>query len=150
MIRVSIKSKHAPAPNQTKSQTDIDEEDTLQLALAISRSEADEKERQKKILTQKYATTNTLDNNIELNKEIQQNEHEETSDGFISDKEIDQFTTLITDHINNFKYRMLSDQQRHRNITIDTVVQSVFVILQYSHPKLSRLMQLLDDKQSRK
>jgi hypothetical protein len=132
MIRVSTKSKPAPVPNQTKSQTEIDEEDSLQLALAISRSEADEKERQKKILTQKYATTNTLENNQELNKEI------------------DQFTILVTDHINNFKFRMLSDQQRHRNITVDTAVQSAFLALQYSHPELCRFMQLLEEKQGRK
>ena len=65
---------------------------------------------------------------------------------FITDNEIDQFTTVVTDHINNFKFRMLSNQQRSRNITNDTAVQSVFVMLQHFYPELSRFMQLLEDK----
>ncbi|UJR37700.1 hypothetical protein I4U23_030395 [Adineta vaga] len=65
---------------------------------------------------------------------------------FITDSEIDQFTTLVTDHINNFKFRMLSNQQRSRNVTTDTAVQSVFVMLQHLHPELHRYMQLLEDK----
>jgi hypothetical protein len=52
----------------------------------------------------------------------------------------------VTDHINNFKFRMLSNQQRSRNITTDTAVQSVFVMLQHLHPELHRFMQLLEDK----
>jgi hypothetical protein len=121
--------------NHKKNQCEINEDDSLQLALAISRSEADEKERQKKILTQKYATTITT-----VETKIESNEPDE----------IDQFTTLVTDHINNFKLRMLSNQHRHRNITTDTAVQSIFLTLQYSYPELSRLIQLLEDKQSRK
>jgi hypothetical protein len=53
------------------------------------------------------------------------------------------------DHINHFKFRMLSNQQRHRNITTDTAVQSVFVMLQHFHPQLHRFIQLLDEKRSK-
>ncbi|CAF0788042.1 unnamed protein product [Adineta ricciae] len=67
---------------------------------------------------------------------------------FITDREIDQFTSLVTDHISNFKFRMLSNQQRSRNITTDTAVQSVFVMLQHLHPELHRYMQLLEDKRA--
>jgi growth factor-regulated tyrosine kinase substrate len=67
---------------------------------------------------------------------------------FITDNEIDQFTTVVTDHINNFKFRMLSNQQRNRNITNDTAVQSVFVMLQHFYPELNRFMQLLEDKRA--
>lgn len=41
---------------------------------------------------------------------------------------------------------MLSNQQRNRNVTNDTAVQSVFVMLQHFHPELHRYIQLLDDK----
>jgi hypothetical protein len=44
---------------------------------------------------------------------------------------------------------MLSNQQRNRNITTDTAVQSVFVVLQHLHPELHRFMQLLDDKRGK-
>jgi hypothetical protein len=44
---------------------------------------------------------------------------------------------------------MLSNQQRHRNITTDTAVQSVFVMLQHFHPELHRFIQLLDEKRSK-
>ncbi len=44
---------------------------------------------------------------------------------------------------------MLSNQQRHRNITSDTAVQSVFIILQNLHPELHHFMQLLEDKRSK-
>ncbi|CAF4266902.1 unnamed protein product [Rotaria sp. Silwood2] len=67
---------------------------------------------------------------------------------FITDNEIDQFTTVVTDHINHFKFRMLSNQQRSRNITTDTAVQSVFVMLQHFHPELHHYMQLLEDKRT--
>ncbi|CAF0860899.1 unnamed protein product [Rotaria sp. Silwood1] len=167
----SSKSASTTTPNQTKTQAEIDEEESFQLALAISQSEANEKERQKKALTQKYAMstfvsapTNISENNnqcTELNKYIergqqeQQNRHKELipqmpeqTDNFISDQEIDQFTSLVTDHINNFKFRMLSNQQRNRNITTDTAVQSVFVMLQHLHPELHRFMQLLEDKRA--
>jgi len=70
------------------------------------------------------------------------------SDNFISDREIDQFTVMVTDHIKNFKFRMLSNQQRSRNVTTDTAVQSVFVMLQHFHPELHRFMQLLEDKRA--
>ncbi|CAF2561729.1 unnamed protein product [Rotaria sp. Silwood2] len=158
-------------PNQTKTQAEIDEEESFQLALAISQSEAEEKERQKKVLTQKYAmsTSVSIPTNIsendnqytELNKYIEQGQQQqqniqneiisqisEQTNNFISDQEIDQFTSLVTDHINNFKFRMLSNQQRNRNITNDTAVQSVFVMLQHLHPELHRFMQLLDDKRA--
>ncbi|CAF1305732.1 unnamed protein product [Rotaria sordida] len=163
----SLKPAPTIIPNQTKTQAEIDEEESFQLALAISQSEADEKERQKKVLTQKYAMSTLVsapknisenDNQYtELNKYIergQQNIQEiisqipEQTDNFISDREIDQFTNLVTDHINNFKFRMLSNQQRNRNITIDTAVQSVFVMLQHLHPELHRFMQLLEDKRA--
>lgn len=45
---------------------------------------------------------------------------------------------------------MMSNQQRSRNITTDTAVQSVFVMLQHFHPELHRFMQLLEDKRSKK
>ena len=45
---------------------------------------------------------------------------------------------------------MLSDQQRHRTITTDTAVQSIFLTLQHSYPELARWMQFLEDKQSRR
>ena len=64
----------------------------------------------------------------------------------MTDQEIDQFSAVVTDHINNFKFRMLSNQQRSRNITTDTAVQSVFVMLQHLHPDLHRFMQLLEEK----
>lgn len=41
---------------------------------------------------------------------------------------------------------MLSNQQRNRNITNDTAVQSVFVMLQHYYPEMSRYMQLLEDR----
>lgn len=68
------------------------------------------------------------------------------SQQFVTDQEIDQFSAVVTDHINNFKFRMLSNQQRSRNITTDTAVQSVFVMLQHLHPDLHRFMQLLEEK----
>jgi hypothetical protein len=44
---------------------------------------------------------------------------------------------------------MLSNQQRNRNITTDTAVQSVFVMLQHFYPELNRYMQLLEDKRGK-
>jgi len=44
---------------------------------------------------------------------------------------------------------MLSNQQRNRNVTNDTAVQSVFVMLQHFYPELSHYMQLLEDKRSK-
>jgi hypothetical protein len=44
---------------------------------------------------------------------------------------------------------MLSNQQRNRNITSDTAVQSVFVMLQHLHPELHRFMQLLEEKRGK-
>jgi growth factor-regulated tyrosine kinase substrate len=44
---------------------------------------------------------------------------------------------------------MLSNQQRNRNITNDTAVQSVFVMLQHFYPELNRFMQLLEDKRGK-
>lgn len=70
------------------------------------------------------------------------------SQQFVTDQEIDQFSAVVTDHINNFKFRMLSNQQRSRNITTDTAVQSVFVMLQHLHPDLHRFMQLLEEKRA--
>ena len=42
---------------------------------------------------------------------------------------------------------MLSNQQRGRNISNDTAVQSVFLMLQHLYPELHRFIKLLDDKQ---
>lgn len=42
---------------------------------------------------------------------------------------------------------MLSNQQRGRNISNDTAVQSVFLMLQHLYPELHRYIKLLDDKQ---
>jgi growth factor-regulated tyrosine kinase substrate len=53
----------------------------------------------------------------------------------------------VNEHVNNIKFRMLSNQQRGRNIANDTAVQSVFLILQNMYPELHRLIQSLDDKQ---
>jgi hypothetical protein len=45
---------------------------------------------------------------------------------------------------------MLSNQQRNRNITNDTAVQSIFIMLQHLHPELHRFMELLEDKRGKK
>lgn len=42
---------------------------------------------------------------------------------------------------------MLSNQQRGRNISNDTAVQSVYLLLQNMYPELNRLLKSLDDKQ---
>lgn len=42
---------------------------------------------------------------------------------------------------------MLSNQQRGRNISNDTAVQSVFLMLQHLYPEVHRYIKLLDDKQ---
>jgi hypothetical protein len=70
-------------------------------------------------LYQQYFVTHSLSfilsltfENIPENIE-QQNEY----------KEIDQFTILAPDHMNNFIFRMLSNQQRNRTITADTAAQ---------------------------
>ncbi|CAF1607571.1 unnamed protein product [Rotaria sordida] len=90
-------------------------------------------------------TTTNISNGHEV--EIQTQLPNELNN-FITDNEIDQFTTTVTDHINNFKFRMLSNQQRSRNVTTDTAVQSVFVMLQHFHPELHHYMQLLEDKRT--
>ena len=66
---------------------------------------------------------------------------------YVRDEEIDAFISSVTEHINNIKFRMLSNQQRGRNIGNDTAVQSVFIILQHMYPELHRLIKSLDDKQ---
>ena len=45
---------------------------------------------------------------------------------------------------------MLSNQQRNRNVTNDTAVQSVFVMLQHYYPELNRHMQLLEEKRGKR
>lgn len=75
---------------------------------------------------------------------------QDQTNNFITDSEIDQFSSLVNDHINNFKFRMLSNQQRNRNITNDTAVQSVFVMLQHYYPELNRHMQLLEEKRGKR
>ncbi|CAF0779146.1 unnamed protein product [Didymodactylos carnosus] len=67
---------------------------------------------------------------------------------YVSDSEIDDFVNLVNDNINNIKFRMLSNQNRGRNITNDTAVQSVFLILQAFHPELHKYMKLLEDKRT--
>ncbi|UJR35676.1 hypothetical protein I4U23_028426 [Adineta vaga] len=69
-------------------------------------------------------------------------------DKYVRDEEIDVFINTANSHINNIKFRMLSNQQRGRNIANDTAVQSVFFTLQHMYPELNRLIQSLDDKQA--
>jgi hypothetical protein len=68
-------------------------------------------------------------------------------DEYVRDDEIDTFVNNVNEHINNIKFRMLSNQQRGRNIANDTAVQSVFLQLQYMYPELHRFIKSLDDKQ---
>lgn len=69
-------------------------------------------------------------------------------DQYVRDDEIDVFINTANEHINNIKFRMLSNQQRGRNIANDTAVQSVFFMLQHMYPELHRLIKSLDDKQA--
>lgn len=69
-------------------------------------------------------------------------------DQYVRDDEIDAFINTANEHINNIKFRMLSNQQRGRNISNDTAVQSVFFMLQHMYPELHRLIKSLDDKQA--
>jgi growth factor-regulated tyrosine kinase substrate len=69
-------------------------------------------------------------------------------DKYVCDDEIDAFISSVNEHINNIKFRMLSNQQRGRNIANDTAVQSVFFILQHMYPELHRFIKSLDDKQA--
>ena len=66
---------------------------------------------------------------------------------YVRDDEIDAFANTVNEHINNIKFRMLSNQQRGRNIANDTAVQSVFLLLQNMYPEFQRLVKSLDDKQ---
>ncbi len=68
-------------------------------------------------------------------------------DQYVRDDEIDAFISSVNEHINNIKFRMLSNQQRGRNIANDTAVQSVFLVLQHMYPELHHFMKCLDDKQ---
>ncbi|CAF5123172.1 unnamed protein product, partial [Rotaria socialis] len=68
-------------------------------------------------------------------------------DPFVRDDDIDIFVNNVNEHISNIKFRMLSNQQRGRNIANDTAVQSVFIMLQHMYPELHHLIKLLDDKQ---
>ncbi|CAF1370632.1 unnamed protein product [Rotaria magnacalcarata] len=104
-----------------------------------------EKGRQEQQQRETFSSSN-FSNGHELENNTTQLPNE--LNGFITDNEIDQFTTVVTDNINNFKFRMLSNQQRSRNVTTDTSVQSVFVMLQHFHPELPRFMQLLEDKRT--
>ncbi|CAF3634192.1 unnamed protein product [Adineta steineri] len=155
----SSKATSTITSNQTKSQVKMNDEDeeSFQRALDISRREAEEKENQKKILTQKYALATNQNEYTKLNQTIDQTTHEEKeniqnevkettlqTNNFINEQEIDEFTTVVMDHIKNFKFRMLSNQQRNRNITTDTVVQSIFVMLQQAYPHLLHTIQLID------
>jgi growth factor-regulated tyrosine kinase substrate len=69
-------------------------------------------------------------------------------DQYVRDDEIDAFISSVNEHINNIKFRMLSNQQRGRNIANDTAVQSVFFMLQHMYPELHRFIKSLDDKQA--
>lgn len=66
---------------------------------------------------------------------------------YVRDDEIDAFISAANEHISNIKFRMLSNQQRGRNISNDTAVQSVFIMLQHMYPELHGFIKLLDDKQ---
>jgi hepatocyte growth factor-regulated tyrosine kinase substrate len=68
-------------------------------------------------------------------------------DQYVRDEEIDVFISTVNEHINNIKFRMLSNQQRGRNISNDTAVQSVYLILQHMYPESHRFIKSLDDKQ---
>ena len=68
-------------------------------------------------------------------------------DQYVRDDEIDTFTNSVNEHINNIKFRMLSNQQRGRNIANDTAVQSIFLLLQNMYPELHRSIKSLDDRQ---
>ncbi len=68
-------------------------------------------------------------------------------DQYVRDDQIDTFISSVNEHINNIKFRMLSNQQRGRNIANDTAVQSVFLMLQHMYPELHRFIKSLDDKQ---
>jgi len=154
-----------------KSQAELDEEDALQLAISLSQSEAEEKERQKKLLTQQYAMSNIQfpptplgsapiadqDDNEqkpvggELAKYLDlglTTINKDPLDRYVRDDEIDAFISSVNEHINNIKFRMLSNQQRGRNIANDTAVQSVFIMLQHMYPELHRFIKSLDDKQA--
>ena len=66
---------------------------------------------------------------------------------YVRDDEIDGFAYSVTDQINNMKFRMLSNEQRGRNIATDTAVQSMFIVLQRMYPELHRFLRSLDEKQ---
>ena len=68
-------------------------------------------------------------------------------DQYVRDEDIDVFISTVNEHINNIKFRMLSNQQRGRNISNDTAVQSVYLILQHMYPESHRFIKSLDDKQ---
>ncbi|CAF0976930.1 unnamed protein product [Adineta steineri] len=149
---------------EEKHQAEIDEEDAFQLALSLSRNEAEEKERQKKLLTQQYANSiiqypptpigsaPIADDTVQKYWENQTKQDLITIKPFINeyinDDEIDKFVNTVNEHINNIKFRMLSNQQRGRNIANDTAVQSVFLILQNMYPEIHRFIKSLDDKQA--
>ncbi|CAF0887485.1 unnamed protein product [Rotaria sp. Silwood1] len=151
-----------------KNQDELEEEDALQLALTLSRSEAEEKERQKKLLTQQYFNSTIQYPQIPMSSapiadDNQQNYWETQTkndlitikplakdplDRYVRDDDIDIFVNTVNEHINNIKFRMLSNQQRGRNIANDTAVQSVFFTLQHMYPELHRFIKSLDDKQA--
>ncbi|CAF0822136.1 unnamed protein product [Adineta ricciae] len=120
-------------PLQKKSRVETSED--LQPSLTIFPSELEEEKKRQK----NDASENGIIVNEPENLSLKQ---------FDDDDEIDQFTSLAIEHINNFKLRMLSNQQRNRNISTDTAVQSAFVVLQHLHPELCRFMKLLDDKRT--
>ncbi|CAF1321256.1 unnamed protein product [Adineta ricciae] len=120
-------------PSQKDSRSEANED--LQPALVISQSELDEEKKRQKNDASENGTIVNEPENLSLKQ----------SD---DDDEIDQFTSLAIEHINNFKLRMLSNQQRNRNISTDTAVQSAFVVLQHLHPELHRFMKLLDNKRT--
>ncbi|CAF1093628.1 unnamed protein product [Adineta ricciae] len=153
---------------QEKSQAELDEEQALRIAISLSQREADEKERQKKLLTQQYAkptiqypptptgSAPIADDQVQSYWETQTRQDliaikplsKDPPAQYVRDDEIDAFTNTVNEHINNIKFRMLSDQQRGRNIVNDTAVQSVFLLLQNMYPEFQRLVNSLDDKQA--
>ena len=133
--------------NETRQAELDDDEDALQLALTLSQSEADEKERQKKVLTQRYATFTAPLSSAPIYEPTPSSNVQDPLAAYISHDGIDTFVHKVNEHINQMKFRMLSNQQRGRNISNDTAVQSAFALLEHIYPELHRFMRSLDDKQ---
>ncbi|KAI3388232.1 hypothetical protein SNEBB_008427 [Seison nebaliae] len=74
-----------------------------------------------------------------------------TSDGTQWKKnytEVDAFIDLMTKSLQVFKNRMMSDFNRGRSISTDTAVQSIFLNVQHSHPKLLQYIKLREEERT--